>query len=139
MKIHTFLYDHYYINCIYLACPLEKSLIYTTHKIVAKSHHLYMYADIAQYHTWLLSKVPNSQPIYLVSFLPGYPLLNFGIVTALYIFISHRLFTLTAILRDAIIPHDNDPLLLKNLITIGIAVAALWGGGFLAVQLADAI
>ncbi len=87
---------------------------------------------IAQYHTWLLSKVPNSQPIYLLSLLPGYPLLNFSAVTAVYIFLSHRMFELTAALRDALIPHDNDALLARNLVTMGLGAAVAWGLGFLA-------
>lgn len=39
-------------------------------------------ADIGQFHTWLLSKRPDGQPIYLLTLLPGYPLLNFAVVTA---------------------------------------------------------
>ena len=39
-------------------------------------------ADIGQFHTWLLSKRPDGQPIYLLNLLPGYPLLNFALVTA---------------------------------------------------------
>ena len=91
-------------------------------------------ADIAQYHTWLLSKVPNSQPIYLLSLMPGYPLLNFAVVTGIYILLSHRLFLLTSILRDALIPHDDDTTLRKNLITMALGIFLLWGGGFLLVQ-----
>ncbi|KAG7674621.1 putative Protein REDUCED WALL ACETYLATION 4 [Nannochloris sp. 'desiccata'] len=86
---------------------------------------------VAQYHTWLLSKVPNSQPIYLLTLLPGYPLLNFSAVTAIYIFLSHRMFELTASLRDALIPHDDDALLGRNLATMSLGAAALWGIGFL--------
>jgi len=93
-------------------------------------------ADVAQYHTWLLSKVPNSQPIYLLSLLPGYPLMNFSVVTALYIFLSHRLFLLTATLRDAVVPHDNDSQLRQNGLTLVAGVAALWGAGFVAVEVA---
>lgn len=91
-------------------------------------------SDIAQYHTWLLSKVPNSQPIYLLSFLPGYPLLNFAVVTGVYIFLSHRLFILTSTLRDALIPHDDATTLRKNLVTMAVGIILLWGGGFLLVQ-----
>ena len=39
-------------------------------------------ADIGQFHTWLLCKRPDGQPIYLLTLLPGYPLLNFAVVTA---------------------------------------------------------
>jgi hypothetical protein len=87
--------------------------------------------DVAQYHTWLLSKFPNSQPIYLLSLLPGYPLLNFSVVTALYIFLSHRLFVLTAALRDAMIPHDDNVALRRNLLALGGVSGAAWGIGYL--------
>jgi hypothetical protein len=94
---------------------------------------------VAQYHTWLLSKVPNSQPIYLLTLLPGYPLLNFSAVTAIYIFLSHRMFELTASLRDALIPHDDDALLGRNLATMSLGAAALWGIGFLVKEGAKAL
>jgi hypothetical protein len=97
------------------------------------------FADVAQYHTWLLSKVPNSQPIYLLTLLPGYPLLNFSAVTAIYIFLSHRMFELTASLRDALIPHDDDALLGRNLVTMSLGAAALWGIGFVVKEGAKAL
>lgn len=85
---------------------------------------------IAQYHTWLLSKIPDGQPIYLLSLMPGYPLINFCIVTAIYILLSHRLFELTSTLRDAIVPHDDDAALLRNFTTLGVAILVLLAGGF---------
>lgn len=81
-----------------------------------------------------MSKVPNSQPIYLLVLMPGYPLLNFGLVTALYIFLSHRLFKMTAALRDALIPHDDDSLLFRNLITLGIGAGIAYIFGLLSVN-----
>lgn len=94
---------------------------------------------VAQYHTWLLSKVPNSQPIYLLSVMPGYPLINFAVVTALYIFLSHRLFKLTASLRDAVIPHDDDTLLFRNLFTMGVGLGISYLLGFAIVSVAHAL
>ena len=51
---------------------------------------LYLFTD---------THVPNHQttysqpqPIYLLSLLPEYPLINFTVVTALYIFLAFRLF-----------------------------------------------
>jgi len=91
---------------------------------------------VLQFHTWLLSKVPNSQPIYLLSILPEYPLLNFSIVTLLYIFLAFRLFKTTAWLRDAIIPHDDDALLRRNLITLALGIGAAWLVGYAVSMLA---
>jgi hypothetical protein len=39
-------------------------------------------ADIGQFHTWMVTKMDDGQPIYLLVLLPGYPLLNFALVTA---------------------------------------------------------
>ena len=94
---------------------------------------------VGQYHTWLLSKVPNSQPIYLLSLMPGYPLLNFSVVTALYIFLSYRLFQMTAALRDALIPHDDDSLLFRNLVTMAIVTGASYLLGFIATTISQIV
>lgn len=75
----------------------------------------------------------------MLSLLPGYPLLNFSAVTAIYIFLSHRMFELTAALRDALIPHDDDGLLGRNLVTMGLSAGALWGIGFLVKEGAKAL
>lgn len=86
-------------------------------------------ADIGQFHTWLLSKRPDGQPIYLLTLLPGYPLLNFALVTAVYVTLSHRLFQTTSTLKDAVVPHDDNRLLLRNclmMVVIG-GVAACFG------------
>lgn len=84
---------------------------------------------IAQYHTWLLSKIPDGQPIYLLSLMPGYPLLNFCIATAVYVFVSHRLFNITSTLRDVIVPHDDDGALFRNLVTLAVSLGVLLAGG----------
>lgn len=37
---------------------------------------------LCQFHIWLHSDIPDGQPKYLLSLLPGYPMLNFALVTA---------------------------------------------------------
>lgn len=37
---------------------------------------------LCQFHIWLHSDIANGQPKYLLSLLPGYPMLNFALVTA---------------------------------------------------------
>lgn len=76
---------------------------------------------LCQFHIWLHSDVPDGQPKYLLSLIPGYPMLNFALVTALYVFISNRLFHLTNDLKDRIVPHDNNMQLARNAIQTVLA------------------
>jgi hypothetical protein len=98
---------------------------------------LYLFTD---------THVPNHQttdsqpqPIYLLSLLPEYPLINFTVVTALYIFLAFRLFKSTAWLRDAVIPHDDDALLRRNLLTMILGAGCAWLVGFAVQVLAQSI
>lgn len=85
---------------------------------------------ISQYHIWMLTKVPDGQPIYLLTLIAGYPLLNFAAVTSVYIFVSYRLFSLTVTLRDAFVPHDNNSVLMRNALTLAAVSIVLLGMGF---------
>ena len=37
---------------------------------------------MGQFHTWLSSSIPDGQPVGLLEIIPDYPLINFGVVTA---------------------------------------------------------
>ena len=37
---------------------------------------------LCQFHIWLHSDIPDGQPKYLLSLVPGYPLINFAVCTA---------------------------------------------------------
>ena len=51
---------------------------------------------------------------------------------AVYVFVSHRLFLLTNVLKDAFIPHDDNRLLARNLILLAAAgVDVVYGAGTL--------
>jgi len=47
------------------------------------------------------------------------------------------LFKLTAALRDAIIPHDDDSLLLKNMVTFVLVSGGSYVVGFLATNISQ--
>eukprot|EP00798_Chlamydomonas_sp_ICE-L_P018174 gene18174-24606_t len=73
---------------------------------------------ISQFHIWLSSDIPDGQPKSVLSLAPGYPLINFALCTAAYIFVSHRLFELTNTLKNAAVPHSNNRLLARNVILL---------------------
>ncbi|KAF8072744.1 RWA3 [Scenedesmus sp. PABB004] len=86
---------------------------------------------LCQFHIWLHSDVPDGQPKYLLCLLPGYPMLNFGLVTALYVFISNRLFHLTNELKDKAVPHDDNATLARNVLQMAVVGGATLGVGWL--------
>lgn len=92
---------------------------------------------LGQFHVWLRSAIPNGQPKYLLCLVPGYPLVNFGVVSALYIFLSHRMFDLTNTLKNAFVPHDDNRKLLRNTIIMGLLGVAAYVPGYVLTQFAD--
>jgi hypothetical protein len=58
-----------------------------------------------------------------------YPLLNFAVVTAIYIFVSFRLFVLTNDLKIVAIPSTDHTLLWRNFIIMALGGMALYVAG----------
>lgn len=85
---------------------------------------------LCQFHIWLHSDLPDGQPKYLLSLLPGYPLLNFALVTGLYVFVSNRLFHLTNELKDQAVPHDDNRVLARNCLQLALFGGFIFGLGW---------
>ena len=56
---------------------------------------------LMQHHIWMTSNAKT-----LLTFVPGYPKVNFLVVTLLYVFLSRSLFRLTMVLRCMLLPND---------------------------------
>ncbi len=76
---------------------------------------------LMQHHIWLTSNAKT-----LLVFVPGYPMVNFLIVSVVYLLLANRLFRLTISLRAMLIPKD---LATTRAYFLGIVgtIGTLWG------------
>jgi len=91
-----------------------------------RKYYLYMFSwlgkitletYISQLHVYLQGNAK-----FLISFIPGYPLLNFALATVLYLFLSYHLFHLTVDISAYVIPKDSRSMLKT------FAIGGLWLG-----------
>lgn len=87
---------------------------------------------LMQHHIWLTSNAKS-----LLTLIPGWPKMNFLIVTIIYFGLSRRLYQLTLFLRGMLLPNDRDACI-RNLVALGAAICfyialvfALRAGGML--------
>jgi N-acetylneuraminate 9-O-acetyltransferase len=75
---------------------------------------------LMQHHIWLTSDAKS-----LLTLVPGWPKVNFLLVSLIYVVFSRRLYQLTLFLRGMILP-DNLDACLKNLSGMTVVVAFYW-------------
>jgi hypothetical protein len=68
---------------------------------------------LMQHHIWLTSDAKS-----LLTLVPGYPKINFLLVSLLYVFLSRRLYQLTLFLRGMMLPDDRNACF-RNLFAMG--------------------
>jgi len=82
---------------------------------------------ILQFHVWMKTTGINGSPKYLMVWFPGYYWTNFVIVTAVYIFLSYRVFIITAALRDVVIPKEGGVALAKRAALVAAILIGVYG------------
>jgi len=83
---------------------------------------------ILQFHIWMKTTGINGSPKNLMVLLPGWYWTNFVLISAVYIFISYRVFHITNTLKDACIPRETGAII-KSMIFGGVVIAAFYAAG----------
>jgi len=81
---------------------------------------------------WINTTGVNGSPKFLMVWFPGYFWINFVVVTAAYIFLSYRVFIITAALRDVVIPKEGGAALGKRAVFVAVILAGFYGVAYLA-------
>jgi N-acetylneuraminate 9-O-acetyltransferase len=73
---------------------------------------------LMQHHIWLTSDAKS-----LLTLIPGWPMMNFLLVSIIYVVLSRRLYQLTLFLRGMVLP-DHRNTCIRNLLVMGAVIAA---------------
>jgi len=83
---------------------------------------------ILQFHIWMKTTGINGSPKNLMVLLPGWYWTNFVLISAVYIFVSYRVFHITNTLKDACIPRETGAII-KSMMVGGVIIAAFYAAG----------
>lgn len=73
---------------------------------------------LMQHHIWLTSNAKS-----LLTLIPGWPKMNFLVVTVVYFVLSRRLYQLTLFLRGMMLPNDRNKCV-RNLVVLGVVICS---------------
>lgn len=124
---------HPYTSFIPILLFIVLRNIFTT----ARMYHIHLFeflgkttleTYIAQFHIWMVTTGLNGSPKQLIRVTPeGYPLLNFVIMSAVFAFVSYRLFQTTNIIKGAVLPNKvPDAILKRNMLLLLVAVSLFY-------------
>eukprot|EP01006_Ploeotia_vitrea_P010271 TRINITY_DN26640_c0_g1_i1.p1 TRINITY_DN26640_c0_g1~~TRINITY_DN26640_c0_g1_i1.p1 ORF type:complete len:595 (-),score=65.32 TRINITY_DN26640_c0_g1_i1:639-2342(-) len=81
---------------------------------------------LLQFHVWMATPGPNGNPKRLLQILPAeYPMMNFVLFSAFYLFLSYRCKAIVDSLKCLVIPNDKDKAK-RNIMAIPVVVVALY-------------
>ena len=110
----------------------------------ARQYHMHLFAFlgkitletyIGQFHIWMVTtgpdytRLPDAAPKRLLMLLPeGWPMVNFVLVSVLYLAICYRIFKITVNLRSMAVPDScaDNSAVLRNLVAMPVTVALVY-------------
>lgn len=104
-----------------------------------RKRHMYLFAwcgkitletYILQFHVWMKTTGINGSPKYLMVLLPNMYWTNFVLISAAYVYLSFRVFHITAALRDVAVPKEGGAALLKRGVAVAAAAPCFYGVGY---------
>ena len=88
---------------------------------------------IMQFHIWMKTTGVNGSPKHLMEWIPGMYFLNLALCSAVYLFVSVRITTITNVLKDALIPEDRQTLMAVWAVLVAV-VAISWASTYVIIS-----